>query len=84
MVGSQALFLLVKKYYQLYFQLAIHLNILMDFFLSWSLGILDQGSGVLIIYDQGSADSTYTAALDTINHMGQVVDALYEKAKTLP
>lgn len=47
-------------------------------------GILDQGSGVLIVYDEGSPDSTYTAALDTINHMGQVVDALYEKAKTLP
>lgn len=47
-------------------------------------GILDQGSGVLIVYDEGPPDNTYTAALDTITHMGQVVDALYEKAKTLP
>ncbi|XP_065896587.1 26S proteasome non-ATPase regulatory subunit 11-like [Dysidea avara] len=47
-------------------------------------GILDQGSGVLIVYDEGLTDLTYTAALDTINHMGQVVDALYEKAKSLP
>ena len=39
---------------------------------------------MLIIYDEGSTDSTYTAALDTITHMGQVVDALYEKAKSLP
>lgn len=47
-------------------------------------GILDQGSGVLIVYDEGPPDTTYTVALDTITHMGQVVDALYEKAKTLP
>lgn len=47
-------------------------------------GILDQGSGILIVYDEGLTDTTYTAALDTITHMGQVVDALYEKAKTLP
>lgn len=49
-----------------------------------TIGILDQGSGVLIVYDEGPPDTTYTAALDTITHMGQVVDALYEKAKTLP
>ena len=36
------------------------------------------------MYDEGLTDTTYTADLDTITHMGQVVDALYEKAKTLP
>lgn len=46
-------------------------------------GILDQGRGVLIIFEDTSIDKTYEAALETIQHMGKVVDSLYHKAKKL-
>lgn len=46
-------------------------------------GILDQGSGVLIVYDGSENDKTYTHALETITHMGKVVDALFKKAQKL-
>jgi len=46
-------------------------------------GILDQGDGVLIIFEPTKTDSTYEAALDTIQNLGKVVDTLYQKAKKL-
>jgi len=46
-------------------------------------GILDQGAGVLIVFDEIQTDKTYSTALDTIQSMGKVVDALYNKAKKL-
>lgn len=46
-------------------------------------GILDQGSGVLIIFEKTTVDKTYEAALETIQSMGRVVDSLYQKAKKL-
>ncbi|XP_041366307.1 26S proteasome non-ATPase regulatory subunit 11-like [Gigantopelta aegis] len=46
-------------------------------------GILDQGAGVLIVFDETPVDKTYESALATINSMGKVVDALYNKAKKL-
>jgi len=46
-------------------------------------GILDQGAGVLIVFDDMLTDKTYSTALDTIQSMGKVVDALYNKAKKL-
>ena len=46
-------------------------------------GILDQGTGVLVIFEETSEDKTYSSALDTIQNMGKVVDALYNKAKKL-
>ena len=46
-------------------------------------GILDQGTGVLVVFDESEADKTYETALDTIQNMGKVVDALYSKAKKL-
>jgi len=46
-------------------------------------GILDQGAGVLIVFDELQTDKTYSTALDTIQSMGKVVDALYNKAKKL-
>lgn len=46
-------------------------------------GILDQGDGVLILFEPTHTDSTYEAALDTIHHLGKVVDTLYQKAKKL-
>lgn len=44
-------------------------------------GILDQGAGNLIVFDSVAEDPTYTAALNTIEAMSGVVDALYAKAK---
>jgi len=46
-------------------------------------GILDQGEGVLIVFDDKPVDKTYEAALLTIQSMGKVVDTLYQKAQKL-
>lgn len=46
-------------------------------------GVLDQGNGWLIIYDQPRTDASYEAALDLVKHLSSVVDSLYEKASTL-
>jgi len=46
-------------------------------------GILDQGAGVLVIFDDKPTDKTYANTLEIITRMGGVVDALYNKAKLL-
>lgn len=46
-------------------------------------GILDQGQGVLILFEDSMADNTYTVSLDTISSLGKVLDSLYNKAKQL-
>ncbi|CAD5117299.1 DgyrCDS6086 [Dimorphilus gyrociliatus] len=46
-------------------------------------GILDQGAGVLMVFDEKPTDDTYCKSLDTIQSMGKVVDSLYNKAKKL-
>jgi len=46
-------------------------------------GILDQGEGVLIVFEDSPVDKTYESALETIQSMGKVVDSLYQKAKRL-
>jgi len=46
-------------------------------------GILDAGAGCLIVYDDQAADTTYDQALDTLNNMSKVVDALYVKANKI-
>jgi 26S proteasome regulatory subunit N6 len=46
-------------------------------------GILDQGRGVLVVFEDFSDDQTYTNALATIGQLGTVVDSLYQKAKSV-
>jgi 26S proteasome regulatory subunit N6 len=46
-------------------------------------GILDQGAGVLVVFEETPVDKTYGSALETIQSMGKVVDSLYNKAKKL-
>ncbi|KOC66611.1 26S proteasome non-ATPase regulatory subunit 11 [Habropoda laboriosa] len=46
-------------------------------------GVLDQGEGVLIVFEDTPRDKTYEIALDTLHSMGKVVDTLYQKAKKL-
>jgi 26S proteasome regulatory subunit N6 len=47
-------------------------------------GILDQGQGILIVYETSGSDQTYSTALEVISRMGQVVDSLYSQTKQLP
>eukprot|EP00003_Mantamonas_plastica_P011834 TRINITY_DN217_c0_g1_i5.p3 TRINITY_DN217_c0_g1~~TRINITY_DN217_c0_g1_i5.p3 ORF type:complete len:153 (+),score=55.48 TRINITY_DN217_c0_g1_i5:1063-1521(+) len=46
-------------------------------------GTLDQGAGCLIVFEDDAEDPTYTAALETIANMSNVVDGLYERASQL-
>lgn len=46
-------------------------------------GILDQGKGHLIIYSSSAEDKSFTRGLEVISNMGQVVDALFSRAKVL-
>ncbi|KAI1846574.1 hypothetical protein JX265_010693 [Neoarthrinium moseri] len=41
------------------------------------IGVLDQGAGCLIIFDETQRDESYDAALSTIDKLGSVVDLLY-------
>ncbi|XP_055931226.1 26S proteasome non-ATPase regulatory subunit 11-like [Argiope bruennichi] len=46
-------------------------------------GILDQGQGILKIFEVSDSDKTYEAALETIHCLEKVVDSIYQKAKKL-
>lgn len=46
-------------------------------------GILDQGAGCLVVYERETEDLTYQVTLDTLKHVGNVVDSLYKKANKL-
>ncbi|KAJ9667850.1 26S proteasome regulatory subunit rpn6 [Coniosporium apollinis] len=41
------------------------------------IGVLDQGAGCLIVFEEGERDKGYDAALDTIEKLGSVVDVLF-------
>ncbi|CAJ1348295.1 unnamed protein product [Effrenium voratum] len=46
-------------------------------------GTLDQGIGVLIVFDQEQVSSTYDNSLKTIKNTSEVLDTLYAQAKQL-
>ncbi|KAI0064503.1 PCI-domain-containing protein [Artomyces pyxidatus] len=43
-------------------------------------GVLDQGRGCLLVFDEPEADNTYGAAIDTLEQVSKVVDSLYAKS----
>ncbi|CAF0758406.1 unnamed protein product, partial [Didymodactylos carnosus] len=47
------------------------------------IGILDQGSEVLIIFDEPPSDTQYQDALVIVQNMSKVVDTLFQKTKKL-
>lgn len=47
------------------------------------IGVLDQGEGCLIVYDEQVADGGYAAALETIEKLSSVVDVLFANQATL-
>lgn len=46
-------------------------------------GILDQETGVLIIFDETERDTTYDDVIETVGAMSKVVDRLYQSAQKL-
>ncbi|PWN53856.1 putative 26S proteasome non-atpase regulatory subunit Rpn6 [Violaceomyces palustris] len=46
-------------------------------------GILDQGAGCLVVFDEPQEDKTYEATLETLKHVGNVIDSLYKKANKM-
>lgn len=46
-------------------------------------GVLDQGNGWLIIFDEPRKDLSYEASLDLVKNLSSVVDLLYDKAAAL-
>ncbi|MCJ1335097.1 26S proteasome regulatory subunit rpn6 [Bachmanniomyces sp. S44760] len=47
------------------------------------VGVLDQGAGCLIVYDETEPDQGYTAAIETIAKLSNVVDVLYTNQASL-
>ena len=46
-------------------------------------GILDQGKGHLLVFDDNSSDKTYEHSLKTIKKMDEVVESLFLRAKQI-
>lgn len=46
-------------------------------------GILDQGAGCLVVFEEQKKDESYEAALETLKHVSNVVDSLAQKAAGL-
>lgn len=47
------------------------------------VGVLDQGAGVLIVYEEQGRDEGFDAALETIERLGGVVDVLFANQASL-
>lgn len=47
------------------------------------VGVLDQGAGCLIVFEESERDKGYDAALDTIEKLGSVVDLLYSNQASM-
>ncbi|KAK4540356.1 hypothetical protein LTR36_009313 [Oleoguttula mirabilis] len=47
------------------------------------IGVLDQGAGVLVVYEESERDKGYDNALETIERLGNVVDVLYANQASL-
>ncbi|KIW80694.1 hypothetical protein Z517_07310 [Fonsecaea pedrosoi CBS 271.37] len=47
------------------------------------IGVLDQGEGCLIVFDEAERDTGYDAALETIEKLSNVVDVLYTNQAAL-
>lgn len=45
-------------------------------------GILDQGAGCLVVFEEADDDETYEMALGTLKQMSHVVDSLYPVSYT--
>jgi len=46
-------------------------------------GILDQAAGTLVVHENAVSDDTYTASLDVIANMSDVVQSLYTRSEKL-
>jgi 26S proteasome regulatory subunit N6 len=46
-------------------------------------GILDQGKGQLIVYEEGEKDRAMDKGLQVLEHMDEVVTTLFERSKAL-
>ncbi|KAL0065193.1 26S proteasome regulatory subunit rpn6 [Marasmius tenuissimus] len=46
-------------------------------------GVLDQGRGCLLVYDEPKPDNMYGTAIDTLGQVGKVVESLYAKTVTI-
>lgn len=46
-------------------------------------GVLDQGNGWLIVYDEPTKDVAYESSIGLVKNLSNVVDLLYEKASSL-
>lgn len=44
-------------------------------------GILDQGAGCLIVFDEPEEDKTYETAVETLKQVDKVVSSLYQKVR---
>lgn len=46
-------------------------------------GILDQGAGCLVVFDEAPVAKTYQYGIDTLTNMDKVLNTLFEKAASL-
>ena len=44
-------------------------------------GVLDQGAGCLVIFEETDDDETYETALSTLKQISHVVDSLYQQVR---